>query len=208
MDHEKESAGDPIPPNCVVIEVRVAELKQLFNAIDPSPFRERDLDPKAEEFIVGGAREARRDAVFALLVHLDRPAGLPEEAAALKAAVEEFFTQRSQVTMRRLHQLFRNGRTSLLIGTAFLTAAVGVGNLIATAMNGHQLGDLLREGVLIGGWVAMWRPLEIFLYGWWPLLAEARLFRRLAAMPVRIAYSEAADDPHAWRRDWPATPVR
>ena len=40
-----------------VIEVRVAELRQLFNAIDPSPFRERDLDPRAETFIVDWARE-------------------------------------------------------------------------------------------------------------------------------------------------------
>ncbi len=37
--------------------VRVAELRQLFNAIDPSPFRERDLDPRAEEFIVEWARD-------------------------------------------------------------------------------------------------------------------------------------------------------
>jgi len=49
----KDFAGDAIPPNCAVIEVHVSELKQLFDAIDPSPFRERDLDPKAEEFIVG-----------------------------------------------------------------------------------------------------------------------------------------------------------
>jgi len=40
-----------------LIEVRVADLKQLFNAMDPSPFREKDLDPEAEEFIGGWARE-------------------------------------------------------------------------------------------------------------------------------------------------------
>jgi hypothetical protein len=34
------------------IEIHLAESKQLFNAIDPAPFREKDLDPKAEEFIV------------------------------------------------------------------------------------------------------------------------------------------------------------
>ena len=49
----KSVAGDSIPPKCAVIEVHVGELKQLFDAIDPSPFRDRDLDPKAEEFIVG-----------------------------------------------------------------------------------------------------------------------------------------------------------
>src|SRR5262249_16919828 len=37
---EKASAGDPISPKCAVIEVHVEELKQLFDAIDPSPFRD------------------------------------------------------------------------------------------------------------------------------------------------------------------------
>ena len=65
------------------------------------------------------------------------------------------------------------------------------------------MGELLKESVLIGGWVAMWRPIEIFLYDWWPILAEARLYDRLAAMPVRIQYSStAASD--AWQHDWPA----
>ena len=45
---DKPSAGDPIAPKCSVIEVHVGELKQIFNAIDPSPFRDKDLDPKAE----------------------------------------------------------------------------------------------------------------------------------------------------------------
>jgi hypothetical protein len=75
---DKPSAGDPIPPKCAVIEVHVDELKQLFNAIDPSPFREKDLDPKAEEFIVGWAKDLPRHATLALVVDLDRKAGLPD----------------------------------------------------------------------------------------------------------------------------------
>jgi hypothetical protein len=71
-DGSRHSAGDPLPPKCVVIEVHLAELKQLFNSIDPSPFRNRDLDPKAEEFIVGWAKDIARDAPLALVVDLDR----------------------------------------------------------------------------------------------------------------------------------------
>jgi len=48
------------------------------------------------------------------------------------------------------------------------------------------------EGFLIGGWVAMWRPLEVFLYDWWPIRAEGRLLKRLSTMPVRIEYKETA----------------
>jgi len=59
------------------------------------------------------------------------------------------------------------------------------------------------------GWVAMWRPLEVFLYDWWPIRAEIRLFERLSTMPVSIEYKGTASS-DAWRSDWPAvvTPAR
>jgi hypothetical protein len=196
------SAGDPIPSNCRPIEVRVAELKQLFNAMDPAPFRQRDLDPDAEDFIVGWAREIPADAPLALVVHLDRPAGLPEEPAILREAIGEFFSQRALQSRRRLRQLFQRGRTSLAIGVTFLAASLLLGDVVAWMLGERRIGEILRESLLIGGWVAMWRPLEVFLYDWWPIRADARLADRLSAMPVRISY--AADvKSDAWRSDWP-----
>jgi hypothetical protein len=171
--------------------------------MDPSPFRERDLAPEAEEFIVGWARELARDAPLALVVHLDRPAGLPEEPAILRDAIREFFTVRAETTGRRLRQLFRVGRTSLMIGLLFLVVTVLAGDLVAKALAGRRPGEILQESLLIGGWVAMWRPLEVFLYDWWPIRQEARLYDRLGAMPVRIVYRDDAK-PDAWRSDWPA----
>jgi hypothetical protein len=201
-DHAK-SAGDAIPPNCVRIEVSVSELRQLFNAIDPSPFRQRDLEPNAEEFIVGWAKEVPRGALLSLLVHLDRSPGLPDEAEVLRAAIHEFFASRAAVTRRQLRELFRRGRISLLIGVMTLAALLLLSDRVADVLAGWRLAEALRESLLIGGWVAMWRPLEIFLYDWWPIRAEARLYDRLAAMPVRIFYETDAKS-HAWRTDWPA----
>jgi hypothetical protein len=197
------SSGDAIPAGCRLIEVHVTELRQLFNEIDPSPFHEKDLDAKAEEFIVGWARELPRDAPLALLVHLDRPTGVANDAAVLRDAVREFFGQRSLEERRRLRQLLRVGRTSLVIGLAFLGLSIGVGDVAASLLRERQLGEILRESLLIGGWVAMWRPLEVFLYDWWPIRAEARLLERLSAMPVRLEYAPTRH-PDAWRSDWPA----
>jgi len=199
---EKPSAGDPIPPKCSVIEVHVVELKQLFNAIDPSPFRDRDLDPKAEEFIVGWAKDLPRDATLALLVDLDREAGLPDEAAVLRDAIHEFFRQRAEAYRRRLRELFRVGRTSLMIGLVALASAVALGDFLATLLKDRRIGEVIRETLTIGGWVSMWRPLEVFLYDWWPIRNEARLSDRLAAMPVRIRYINTTS-PDAWKADWP-----
>src|SRR5947207_3037720 len=95
---DKVSAGDPIPPKCAVIEVHIGELKQLFDAIDPSPFRDRDLDPKAEEFIVGWAKDLPRDASLALVVDLDREAGLSDEAAVCGTR----FTSFSSIALKHI----------------------------------------------------------------------------------------------------------
>jgi hypothetical protein len=204
---DRASAGDPIPPKCAVIEVHVGELKQLFDAIDPSPFRDRDLDPKAEEFIVGWAKDLPWNASLALMVDLDREAGLPDEAAVLRDAVHEFFRHRAQTYRQRLRELFRVGRTSLIIGLLVLAAAIALGDFLANLMKGSRIGEILRESLTIGGWVSMWRPLEVFLYDWWPVRNEARLSDRLAAMPVRIRYATIAG-PEAWRADWPAVSPR
>jgi hypothetical protein len=65
---------------------------------------------------------------------------------------------------------------------------------------------LQQESFSIGGWVAMWRPMEVFLYAWWPVRAEARLYDRLSAMPVTIA-DAGGTHPETWRTGWPAVPA-
>lgn len=180
---------DGLPAGCALIEVHVGELTQLFNSLDPTPFRERDLDPRAEEFIAGWASELHGDKPMCLVVHVDRHAASPEQVAVLREAVGEFFKQRAVVTRRRLRQLLQVGRTSLLIGVAALAVSIALGDLVANLDIVGRFGSIFRESLLIGGWVAMWRPLEVFLYDWWPIRAEARRFDRLSAMTVRVVPS-------------------
>ncbi len=179
------SVGDEIPASCELIEVRVTDLRMLFNPIDPSPPPERDLESKVEDFIVGWARSVRRDAPLALQIDVDQPTA-SEAASTVGAAVHEFFRQRSMSANRRLSQLFRVGRTSLIIGLAALAVAVTLASFVDRAFGKHPVGALVRETLVIGGWVAMWRPLEIFLYDWWPIRAERKLYDRLSVMPVRV----------------------
>jgi hypothetical protein len=40
--------------------------------------------------------------------------------------------------------------------------------------------------MLIIGWVAMWRPLEIFLYEWVPVHRRCQILAKLSKMPVSV----------------------
>jgi len=166
-------------------------LRQLFDSMDPAPFRERDLDPKAAEYIIDGAREAPAGVPLALVVQLGREAGAESTATLLRDAVHEYFERRAAGKRRELRQLFRTGRISLLIGLAFLAGAIALAQWLGSLIRHEGYAWLVSESLIIGGWVALWRPLEIFLYDWWPIRADARLFDRLAAMPVTLFGADA-----------------
>jgi hypothetical protein len=168
------------------LELRVGELRQLFNEMDPAPFRERDIDPNAETYIVEWAEETRADRPLGLVVHLARERATPESARMLRDSVDEYFRRRAVATRASLRRLFRVGRVSLAIGLAFLMVALVVGEMLSGMFSKESWGSLAKESFVIGGWVALWRPLEIFLYDWWPVRAEARLFDRLGELDVRL----------------------
>jgi hypothetical protein len=88
--------------------------------------------------------------------------------------------------------LFGRGRISLLIGLSVLALSIGLGEVSNTWLSWENMAQILHQSVLIGGWVAMWRPMEIFLYDWWPITARIRLLERLATMQVHIAPRQPA----------------
>jgi hypothetical protein len=53
---------------------------------------------------------------------------------------------------------------------------------------------VLRESLVIGGWVAMWRPMELLPYDWRPVRINQRLFQRLSRMDVRVIARVAPSD--------------
>ena len=150
------------------------------------PFRERDLDRNAEDFIVNWARELPPRAPVRILVHMPPAEIAAGHAPMLQDAISAYFRYRADNASRSLGELFRVGRFSLLIGLAVLASCMTAGELVARIVP-MPLGTLAKEGLIILGWVANWRPIEIFLYDWWPIVRHRNLYRRLAAAQVQVA---------------------
>lgn len=174
------------------IDLRLNDVNQLFHSLDPSPFREKDLDRQAEEFIVEWARELPRTTPLLLTIHLARSPALEHSEQAVAEAVRNYFFYRADQTARQYRELLQQGWKDLGIGLVFLFScllfAEFLGKFSATASMAA-----LRESLSIGGWVAMWRPMEIFLYDRWPLKRRERLYRRLGTMDVRLDIRPGSD---------------
>ena len=165
------------------IEVFVNRIEQLFNSMDPSPFQEKDLDHDAEEFIVSWAKEYAGKDPLLLVVHANQPTEIADEV--IERSVRNYFVYRGRLNRLEFKQLLKQGRISLAIGLLFLTSCLLVSELLLQQQPGTLL-SLLRESLTIGGWVAMWRPMQIFLYDWWPLRRVGKIYEKLSHVPVEL----------------------
>lgn len=169
-----------------VIEVRLEKLAQLFNSLDPSPFHERDLDDDAEAHIVGWARELSEREPLAIVLDLPREEAGKAHSRDVATALANYFAVRAEMAERDLRELFREGRRAIGIGLPILAACLIASQQIGRAPDLGAAGRVMAESLVILGWVANWKPLEIFLYDWWPIRRRRDLYRRLAAARVEV----------------------
>ncbi len=169
-----------------LIKVKLSNVSQLFNSMDPSPFHERDLDHDAEEFIVSWALEHPAHTPLKLVVQITQATEeqISQSATLVRKSVHNYFEYSADMKHREMKQLLKEGRTALAIGLTFLAIC----EVLAGMIPGHITAwhAAVQEGLTILGWVAMWEPLNIFLYSWWPLLRRERVLRKLSRMEVEV----------------------
>ncbi len=182
---QKEPANPTQAGEIRHIELSLRDVHQLFNTMDPSPFHEKDLDDDAAEFILSWAQEFHRPEPVALIVHLEiLPEGIDAQRL-VEEAVHHYFAYRARLNGLEFKRLMKHGRMSLLVGLSFLVACFLLLGF-AAPKDGSTVSRFFEEGLTIAGWVAMWRPLEIYLYEWWPLRRRGQILVKLSRMPVTV----------------------
>jgi hypothetical protein len=167
------------------IEVRVEDVSQLFHTLDPYPFRERDLDRDAEDFIVNWARDLPRSGPLHIVVYLSQSRLSQPLAQDIPVGISQHFAHRVEQAGFELRETFRIGWRSLAVGLSVLTAAI-VASQAIQAKAPPPLNRVFEESLIIFGWVANWKPIETFLYDWWPIIRRRNLYRRLADATVEV----------------------
>ena len=103
----------------------------------------------------------------------------------MEDAIHNYFAYRARLNELEFKRLMKQGRLSLLVGLSFLVVCLLLIELVPVR-EVEGFSAFLKEGLTIAGWVAMWRPLEIYLYEWWPLRRRGQIFEKLSRMTVEV----------------------
>ncbi|NML35535.1 hypothetical protein [Paraburkholderia antibiotica] len=171
--------------DAAIIQIRVERAALLFESFDHSPFKIRALNQAVEAYIVSHTENLSARRSIHLVFCLPVQEATQQQSSDMEQAVNHHFSERADATQQSLSALFRIGRRSLAIGLAVLAASL-VAVKFADNLPGARFPKLFAEGLTIFGWVANWRPMEIFLYDWWPIAGQRNIYRRLASATVSV----------------------
>jgi hypothetical protein len=169
------------------IEVRVKNPHQLFDVRDPAPFRERDLDDDFVEYIMSSAREFSNSAALKIVIYIEdsEPKDLSKEAIC--EAIHSYFSYRIDLQKGDLKSFIRRAQLFLAIGLMILILCLSIAQGLSIPDPPGAIG-ILREGVVIFGWVSIWKPIELILFDWYPLFEKLRFYKKLFSTEIDIRF--------------------
>ena len=170
------------------VDVRVASIEQLFDNRDPAPFHERDLDPDLADYLFDAGEDLADEDRFRIVFWLDQACRPGEIEAAVHAHFEDLIARNKRVRRRRR----RIGQLTLVLAIILVVGLIALSQFVGGIVPG-SLGAGLKEGLVISGWVVMWRPIETLIYDWIPAQRERAIARKLlaAAIDVRAGQHQA-----------------
>jgi hypothetical protein len=171
------------------IDIKIKKINQLFNSFDPSPFLEKDLDDDAFEYIVSSVAEHPIKTKQKIVIHIPHTQRAKISEIEIKRGIHNFFEYKKLIAHRSIKSKLKEGQFSFLIGIVFLVACTLFSEYVS--LHTHSLGmKIVAEGLLIGGWVAMWKPISDLLYEWWPIWKDKRVYNKISQMDVEFRYTE------------------
>lgn len=171
------------------IAIRIDRSDQLFNSLDASTFHERTLSQAAVAHIVDRAVAYGPEDPLHIVIHA--PESVARQSADITRAFHVHFDLAHDQCRRRYRQRMRLGLRTLLAACGVLAAALILRALLASWVQAPAL-VAIGEGLLIVGWVAMWRPVDILLYERIEEHRKMALFERLARASLAVNVENGA----------------
>lgn len=170
-----------------LIEVRVKDPLQLFDSRDPAPFRDRDLDDDFVSYIISSAREFGSKIQLKIAIYIEHLEDSELSATSIREAIQTYFAYQVELQRLDLKSFLKRSQLYLFIGIVILFVCLSAAeNIDASSLTG--VSGILREGLMIFGWVSLWKPIELILFDWYPLYQKIRLYKKLEETETEVLF--------------------
>ncbi|QQR81282.1 MAG: hypothetical protein IPJ69_03870 [Deltaproteobacteria bacterium] len=170
------------------IDIRLRSPLQLFDLRDPAPFHERDLDEDAVQYLTAAAEDIPFSQPLKIAFSFSESTEKdPTQKEVIATAVQNHFDYEIDFLRLQMKRTRKKGMAFMVIGLTLLVICLTLSQIVNTFPD-FLMKPVLYEGFLIGGWVAMWRPIDLLLFDWWPMMEKMKYLKKLASAEVLVDF--------------------
>ncbi len=167
-----------------IIDVQIDHYNDLFNYLDPSPLRRRDLDQDFIAYLEEASLEIPLKFPLELDIHCAFSEELKEREDRIRQGLYTYFEAILLQRDRRIFLLIRTSLLYLVIGGALLLFSY----FLSRRLEENYFNGILIEGSNIGGWVFAWEALDILAFKTAQLRREKKRILRLENGAINFRY--------------------
>lgn len=168
------------------IEIRINEALQLFDSRDPAPFRDRDLDDDFTDYIIASADEIPLRTPLRIKIYIAKQSG-DIRSESIVEAIQSYLEYQIDLKRNQFSKVLKMAQLFLFIGLVILSLCLVLSRWVKE-LPSDFFSTALSEGIVIFGWVSMWKPLELILFDWYPIYDRIRLLRKIHGSDVQVEF--------------------
>jgi len=99
--------------------------------------------------------------------------------------IHSHFYYKVKVTQIYLKEQFRQWEINFFIGILFLILCLIIGGILEKFTHIGVI-KIIKESLLIIGWVALWEPVSFILFGWRVINRDKQYYKKLCNIPIEV----------------------
>jgi hypothetical protein len=174
----------------VILVTSVNHYSDLFNRLDPSPIRKRDLSPDLKEFLQETSIEIPLSYDLKIVFKICKDQRDPEREQQIVNAFRIFFAYTLNL---RKYEHQRNNRRSffyILVSLVLIALSIAFRGIVGEEVFATQL---LAESFAIGGWVFLWESFSRLFINRDIVIDEIRRYERFIKYRVNFQYENGIE---------------
>jgi hypothetical protein len=182
---DSRAMNDLEPPSSQ-FAIRIDSINDLFWPFEARPTAERTLSGDARWHLLDEWDRLRDSRPTCLTIYAPESERAETDEGAVRVAIRRSL-EKAAGPLRRADPLSRQEKVAARIGIAFLFVSIMVSTVLDRASE-DVLVEGLSQGILVIGWVALWRPAERFVVEVVPHIFNRRRIGEFADIDVRFAW--------------------
>jgi hypothetical protein len=173
-------------PSAQPFAIRLNSISDLFWPLDARPVADRTLSEDARWHLLDEWDRLRDRKPSSLTVYAPASERAQTDENAVRTAIHRSL-EKAAGPLRRVDPLSRQEMVAIRIGILFLFLSIMVSTAIERSSN-DVIMEGISQGILVVGWVALWRPAERFIVEVVPHFFNRRRISEFADIDVRFAW--------------------